>query len=80
VESWEKSCRYLTAEEFDYPYFAFEKFARRRGWEEVLQELMEFALMNSTIEGVYKMEKLMMWRERMMAVVEEGWMIEKGDF
>ncbi|WP_255156044.1 hypothetical protein [Ferruginibacter sp. HRS2-29] len=45
-------------------------------WEPVLQELVEYSLSNCSIEGSYLIAELMLWKARMMAVVEAAWLVE----
>ncbi|WP_255156622.1 hypothetical protein [Ferruginibacter sp. HRS2-29] len=73
---WASLTRYLSWEEYINPYYTFEKFGVMRGWEEVLQELMEFALMNGSIEGCFTSAELKKWRMRMVGVVEGGWFVD----
>jgi len=79
---WEERSKYLSFVEWQNPYWALRKLNGIRRWEEVLEELMEVALSNGSIEGMYKIGEVMKWRERMMAVMEGGWLVEvrtKGD-
>ncbi|MCP9750203.1 hypothetical protein [Ferruginibacter sp. HRS2-29] len=75
--SWECFPRHLTAEEYLNPYFALEKINHIPQWEQVLQELMEAALSKGSIDGWYSIGEVMQWKERMMGVVEGGWLVEE---
>jgi hypothetical protein len=73
---WECHPRHLSMEEYINPYWTFEKFVRLHNWEEMLEELMEAALSNGSIENGYTAGDLLKWRKRMMKVVEGGWLVE----
>lgn len=73
---WASLTMHLSWQEYVNPYWAFEKFGMSHNWEEVLQELMEFALMNGSIEGRFTSDEARKWRKRMMGVVEGGWFVE----
>ncbi|MCP9750173.1 hypothetical protein [Ferruginibacter sp. HRS2-29] len=73
---WEEHSRYLNFAEWQTPYWALRKLNGIRQWEEVLEELMEAALSNGSIEGRYKIGDVLKWRERMMGIVEGGWLVE----
>jgi hypothetical protein len=75
-DEWALLTRHLSWEEYVNPYCVFEKFGIMQGWEEVLQELMEFALMNGSIAGRFTSAEMKKWRKRMMGVVEGGWFVE----
>ncbi|MCP9752838.1 hypothetical protein [Ferruginibacter sp. HRS2-29] len=75
--AWECYPRHLTAEEYLNPYWALEKLHGIPDWEEVLQELMEAALSNGSIEGSYTIGEVIKWRESMMGIVEGGWLVER---
>ncbi|MCP9751871.1 hypothetical protein [Ferruginibacter sp. HRS2-29] len=76
TQEWASLTRHLSWEEYVNPYSTFEKFGIMENWEEVLQELMEFALMNGSIEGCFTSAEMKKWRNRMMGVVEGGWFVE----
>lgn len=79
-DEWALLTRNLSWEEYVNPYCVFERFGIMQGWEEVLQELMEFALMNGSIEGCFTSDEVKKWRTRMMGVVEGGWFLKmRGD-
>jgi hypothetical protein len=45
-------------------------------WEHVLQEITEAALSKGSVEGYYTVGEVMKWKERMMGIVEGGWLLE----
>lgn len=75
--TWECFPRHLTTEEYLNPYWALEKLNGIPHWEEVLQELMEAALSKGSIDGWYSVREVMKWKEKMIGVVEGGWLVEK---
>ena len=75
-DEWASLTRHLSWEEYVNPYWAFEKFGVMQNREGILQELMEFALMNGSIEGCFSSDEVREWRKRMMGVVEGGWFVE----
>jgi hypothetical protein len=74
--TWETFPRHLSLPEFINPYQALENLHSIPQWEHVLQEITEAALSKGSVEGYYTVGEVMKWKERMMGIVEGGWLLE----